>query len=97
MRALDELGAYLTVMDGSKIEKITDRLMECVEGFIIDRKSLGERSKMGSARAINHISRAINGIHRAWGHARSSTRRLNNYLLSIFSYIFLEKHFAHAK
>lgn len=50
---LDELEAYLTAMDGSKIEEITDRLMEHVKGFIMDRKPLGERPKMGSGLYIH--------------------------------------------
>ena len=52
-RGLDELEAYLTAIDGSKIEKITDRLMEHLKGFIIDRKPLGERPKLGSGLYIH--------------------------------------------
>jgi predicted hydrocarbon binding protein len=44
---MDELEGYLTTMDGSKLEKITDRLMEHVKGFIVDRKPLGERPTLG--------------------------------------------------
>ena len=47
-RELDELEGYLTAMDGSKIEKITDRLMEHVKKFIVDQKPLGERPTLGS-------------------------------------------------
>ena len=42
-RELDELEGYLTTMDGSKIERISDRLMEHVKGFTVDQKPLGER------------------------------------------------------
>jgi len=45
---MDELEDYLTTIDGSKIERIMDRLMEQVTEFILRGKALGERPTLGS-------------------------------------------------
>jgi hypothetical protein len=45
---LDELSVYLTAMDSAKIERIEHRLMEQVTEFVIHRKPLGERPRLGS-------------------------------------------------
>jgi predicted hydrocarbon binding protein/KaiC/GvpD/RAD55 family RecA-like ATPase len=45
---LDERSVYLTAMDSAKIERIEHRLMEQVTEFVIHRKPLGERPRLGS-------------------------------------------------
>jgi hypothetical protein len=49
----EELEPYLTGMDGSKIGRITDRLMEQVKGFVVDQKPLGQRPRLGSGLHIH--------------------------------------------
>ena len=52
---LGELTAYLTAMDSAKIERIEDRLMEQVTEFVIHRKPLGERPRLGSGTFTHHF------------------------------------------
>ncbi len=55
-RELEELEGYLTAMDGSKIERITGRLMEHINGFIVNQKPLGERPRLRSGLHIHDFS-----------------------------------------
>jgi predicted hydrocarbon binding protein/KaiC/GvpD/RAD55 family RecA-like ATPase len=56
-----ELKDFLESIDSSVVEKVHDRLMEQLMGFLVDGKPLAERPRLGSGIAFNRVMTVTSG------------------------------------